>query len=208
MSMQEGKKIVTFSFDDAFPKDEEVALLLEKYGFNATFYFPQNVKHGKIRDRMTVDQMVSFKNNHPSMEIGQHGFNHLFLTKVSLEEAVDDIQLGYNWHKMVFGEYPTAYAYPRGYYTETLAGAVEAIGYTCARTTVDQKKLKKKQYEIGGIHFPVDDILLTDKLSIWGHSWELGDKEMQTLETLLQTLEQLGYEGVTNTQYANLFYTR
>lgn len=204
--MNEGKKIVTFSFDDAFPKDDEVATLLEEYGFPATFYFPQNVKHGQIRDRMGIVEMLNFRDNHPIMEIGQHGFNHLFLTKVSLEEAVEDIQLGYNWHKMIFEEAPKSYAYPRGYYLESIASAVEAIGYQCARTTVSKNILKKKRYEMGGIHFPVDDILLTDKLSIWSHSWELGDKEMNTLETLLQTLEQLGYQGVTNTEYAKLFY--
>ncbi len=206
--MDEGRKIVTFSFDDAFPKDEEVALLLEKYGFKATFYFPQNVQHGKIRSRMDVLAMRRFAKNHSTMEIGQHGFNHLFLTKVSLAEAVEDIQLGYDWHRGMFGSFPTCFAYPRGYYTEDIAKAVEVIGYECARTTVSQRKLQNGRYEMGGMHFPIDEIQIKDRMNVWSHSWELGSDEMNSLESLIRMLKDMNYESVTNTQYANIFFPR
>lgn len=197
---------VTISIDDGYLSDWQTAEILEKYGFTATFYFPQAIKDGNHRGCMSHKRMREFHACYPRMEIGQHGFNHLFLTRYDRQVWQDDILKGYKWHKDTFGEKPKMFAYPRGYLTQEIADFVKQVGYIGART-VKLYKLTDERYAIpGGAQIGQDlKYYLSPMQLFWTHSWNLNFVEF---EQLISNLKNIGYTSITNSEYVQRRFNR
>ena len=189
-------KAVTFSYDDGVKADKRLLEIFDKYGLKGTFnlnskLFDCECWHGRMDEEETYK---TFANG--GHEIALHGARHIFLNKVPLPEAVNEIvqnrvYLENKFHKIVRG---MAYAY-NGYNDEILA-LLSKLGITYARTTessysfaVPENWLKLKPTCHHG-----DPLLgeLTDKFLngspedefkhrepwlfyIWGHSYEFDD---------------------------------
>lgn len=76
-------KTLALSFDDGPSKyTSDIIELLDKYGYNATFFVVGN----KIEENVETLKKISEKN-----EIGNHTFNHIWATRYSNNYIIDEI---------------------------------------------------------------------------------------------------------------------
>lgn len=124
---------VIISFDDGHVSDLRAARLLHKYGLIATFYIPSS-KVGDCQP-MTLKEIKEgiIDLGH---EVGGHTVSHPMDMKL-----LDDAELGFqiiNNRMMLmqmFKQPALKFCYPRGRHDERVRKAVEAAGYSEARTT-------------------------------------------------------------------------
>lgn len=121
---------ITTSWDDGHPSDVRVAELLQKYGFQGTFFVP--IWNRENRPVMTTNAMRSLSQN---FEIGGHTKDHVYLDSISMEQAAMQIADGKRELEDIVGKSISGFAYPGGRYNETLKKTVSDQGFAYARTT-------------------------------------------------------------------------
>lgn len=209
---ERGINYATLSFDDGSPHDWEVARRLVDRGLVATFYFSKTNAKNLTMDE---DEMVRFAKAFPQMEVGQHTYSHQLLTRIPYLDAHAEIIQGYYWHKETFGNPPTAFCYPRGYYTPEIAVIIRNQGYRCARAVYDQFKLPEgmRQFEMPA-HYQLyrNELLERNKpeegkpLSFFFHSNEIASHKMWDNLDLVLDIVKDKYKSITNTEYAEITY--
>lgn len=196
----------TISIDDGHPLDWKVARLLRKYNHRGTFYWSRfNPKH----EVMDESQMKAFIDEFPEHEIGQHGYNHIPLTEMTLKDAERELIDGWNWHKEMTGQEPRMFCYPKGFYHREHMKMLADMGYLGARAV--EKSAKWPGYEVyeqeAGVQVYPDryyKALSKSKTNIWGHSWEIERYGLwEVLEEILKHRETL----VTNYEYTKSLYS-
>ncbi len=132
-------KAATFSYDDGVKADKRLAEIFAKYGIKGTFnlnslLFDCERWHGRMDEEQTF---LTFYNR--PHEIAMHGARHIFLNKVPLPEAMNEILQNRVYLENRFGRIVRglAYAY-NGYNAEVLA-ALPALGVAYGRTTEDTR---------------------------------------------------------------------
>lgn len=122
--------IVTTSWDDGTADDVRVSELLDKYGLKGTFYVCPKTRQGKAV--LTEDQIRKIARTH---EIGAHTMTHPHLTKIPLDEALQEIARSKEWVEKVTGAPCIMFCYPYGDYSQEVQALVQQAGFSGARTT-------------------------------------------------------------------------
>ena len=134
----EGKcKAVTFSYDDGVKADARLLEILNKYGLKGTFNLNSLLFGCEWRHhRMSEEQTYELFKGQPH-EIALHGARHVFLDKIPLPEAVNEIVQNRLYLENKFGRIVRGMAYAYNAYTEEIIKVLPALGVVYARTTDD-----------------------------------------------------------------------
>ncbi len=120
---------VTTSWDDGHVLDIRLSAMLDMYGLKGTFYIaPHYLENERLSDR----EIQILAERH---EIGAHTIHHLHLTKLSHEEAWQEIKKSKQWVESLIGQKCHMFCYPAGQYNETIKEMVKKAGFLGARTT-------------------------------------------------------------------------
>lgn len=126
---------VRISIDDGGAKDIKIARLCSKYGLEAIFYWPVDILGlGMSKGWETINpQAESYIAR--TFEIGSHGITHRYLTKIPIEEAIDEIKASKTMLQNKYDTEITKFCYPRGYANDEIKQVVKDAGYEYARST-------------------------------------------------------------------------
>lgn len=134
-SKESGKPTVVLTFDDAeITHYNNVAPLLLKYGFDATFFvcdFPIK-KAGEEKEFMSWKQIRELHKK--GFEIGNHTGHHKNLTKLSPEDIKKEVSYIDEKCKEFGIPKPIALAYPGNRYDTISQRVLKEMGYRFART--------------------------------------------------------------------------
>ncbi len=118
------QKPIVLTFDDGY-EDAYIAALpvLKKHQFVGTFFLINNFidKEGRLKN-WQIEEMKA-----AGMEFGSHTLSHPDLTKISIDEAREQISASK-------GE-STTFCYPAGKYNQDVINLVQEAGYKIAVTT-------------------------------------------------------------------------
>ncbi|MDE7083396.1 MAG: polysaccharide deacetylase family protein [Clostridia bacterium] len=189
-------KAVTFSYDDGVKADLKLLKIFDKYGVKGTFNLNSDLFdcenwHGRMDEEETFNAFKSGVH-----EVALHGARHIFLNKVPLPEAINEIVQNRLYLENRFGRIVRGMAYAYNGYNDDIVGAMANLGVAYARTTepsysfevpADWLRLKPtchhadpKFYELLTKFLstsPTDEFKHREPylLYIWGHSYEFDD---------------------------------
>lgn len=132
----EGKsKAVTFSYDDGVAADGRLVELFDRYGLKGTFnlnsrLFDCQCWHGRMDEEQTYRTFVN-----SGHEVALHGARHIFMDKVPLPEAVNEIVQNRLYLENKFGRIVRGMAYAYNGYNDEIVDMLEKLGVAYARTT-------------------------------------------------------------------------
>lgn len=113
---------VVLSFDDGSPEDEKIVKTLNKRNFGCTLFVPKFNSEG----RPTMDETQLYDLSQ-SVEIGSHTLNHVYLNKLSIKEAIDEVSAGHSYVEEVTGVASDIFCYPGGKYSKQLDQEVQRL---------------------------------------------------------------------------------
>lgn len=193
----EGKtKAATFSYDDGVETDKKLIKIFDKYGVKGTFNLNSRLFdcpewHGRMSEEETFKTFCG-----GGHEIALHGARHIFLDKVPLAEAINEILQNRVYLENKFGRIVRGLAYAYNGYNEEITAALKLLDISYARTTEpsysfalpdDFLKLKPTCHhrdprfsELLNKFInssPSDELKHREPylLYIWGHSYEFDD---------------------------------
>lgn len=128
-------KAATFSYDDGVKADLKLLEIFNKYGVKGTFnlnslLFGCENWHGRMTEEETYN---AFKGS--VHEVALHGARHIFLNKVPLPEAINEIVQNRLYLENKFERIVRGMAYAYNGYSDEVISALKALGVTYARTT-------------------------------------------------------------------------
>jgi peptidoglycan/xylan/chitin deacetylase (PgdA/CDA1 family) len=191
------KKAITFSYDDGVTQDVRLIELFNKYGLKCTFNLNSgvlgkpgmllregvNVTHNKIAPELV-------RSVYEGHEVATHSVNHPYLTRLTDEEVVREIEDDRIRLSELVGYDVVGHAYPMGDCDERVARLLEhRTGVKYARTvvsthnfdiqtdlhlfnpTVYHHREMDKMFELGEqfLRLETDEPKL---FYIWGHAYE------------------------------------
>lgn len=136
MRFPEGKsKAVTFSYDDGVQADKRLLKVFAKYGLKGTFNLNSDLFDcANWHDRMNEEETYNaFKDC--GQEIAVHGARHIFLNKVPLPEAVNEVVECRRYLENKFERTVRGMAYAYNGYNADILNVLPALGVDYARTT-------------------------------------------------------------------------
>lgn len=210
----EGKKYAcTFSYDDGCEQDRRLVELFNKYGAKCTFNL---ISSSLIKDDDRGIRLKDIKTLYEGHEIAAHTYSHPHLEKMPLRAQYDEIIRDREIIEPVIGKLVRGLAYPFGTFSTDTFTAMKTAGISYARTvnssvnnfnlpndfftwnptthhnesekTVDYfiQNVEKRSWRAGGL------------LYIWGHSYELDNKEApvgwEKFEEILKKLSEHEYD--------------
>ncbi len=123
------ERAVVLTFDDGWISDFSVAVpLLRQYGFRAAFF----VNPGTLDTEgyLTTDALKEMGRS--GMEIGSHGFDHLFLTTLADADLAVQVETSKIELEILLGKEIHFFSIPRGRYDERVLKAIRDAGYRLA----------------------------------------------------------------------------
>lgn len=128
-------KAATFSYDDGVAADKRLIKIFDKYGVKGTFNLNNLLFDAQCwNNRMNEEDVyATFKDC--GHEIALHGARHIFLNKVPLTEAVNEVLQNRLYLESKFGTIVRGMAYAYDGYNDDIVGAISALGVKYARTT-------------------------------------------------------------------------
>jgi len=120
----------TSSWDDGAIYDIKLSKLLTKHNHNATFYIP--IKNMENREVIDASQIKELSNN---FEIGAHTTNHVYLDRISKEEAKKEIEQSKEELELIIGRPVKGFCFPGGKFRKAHLNIISQAGYSYARTT-------------------------------------------------------------------------
>lgn len=198
MRFPEGKaKALTFSYDDGVKADKKLIAVLDKYGLKGTFnlnsdLFDCECWHGRMDEEETYSTFANGRH-----EIALHGARHIFLNKVPLPEAVNEIVRNRAYLEKKFNRIVRGLAYAYDSHNEKIREVLPSLGVVYARTTESTHSFAlpedwlrwnptchhgdKALNSLADKFFnssPLGEIKNRESLLfyVWGHSYEFDDK--------------------------------
>ena len=188
---------VIFSFDDNTIHDRRMVELLNKYNFKGTFH----INTGKLDKKgfITKIELSELYNRH---EVSIHTVNHPYLTKLSDEEIVKEINEDKEELSLLSKQDIIGMSYPFGDFDDRVIKLAKECGIKYSRTINDTFKSESdiKDYMKWNptIHYSNGDFYNNDQIKdrmgipssnimksnalikdsllfIWTHTWELGE---------------------------------
>lgn len=197
MRFPEGKsKAVTFSYDDGVKADIKLLKILNDNGLKGTFnlnskLFDCENWHGRMDEAQTYNAFCDGEH-----EVALHGARHVFLNKVPLSEAVNEIVSNRAYLEEKFGRIVRGMAYAYNGYNDEILSVLPKLGVAYARTTESSHsfalpenwlKLKPTCHHNDPLlpellnkfisTSPEDDFKSREPwlFYVWGHSYEFDD---------------------------------
>ncbi len=136
MRFPEGKcKALTFSYDDGVRADKHLLQVFEKYGLKGAFNLNSELFDCQCwHDRMDEEETYgTFKES--GQEVALHGARHIFLDKVPLCEAVNEVCKNRAYLEGKFGKIVRGMAYAYNGYNADIKRVIADLGVAYARTT-------------------------------------------------------------------------
>lgn len=136
MRFPEGKcKALTFSYDDGVRADKKLISIFNKYGLKGTFnlnsvLFDRQSWHNRMDEEETF---ALFSGG--AHEVAMHGARHIFLNKVPLSEAVNELVQNRLYLENKFKRIVRGMAYAYNYPGEKVREILPSLGIAYARTT-------------------------------------------------------------------------
>jgi len=186
---------VTASIDDGSNYDSKVVRLFKEFDVPVTYYLTVNHVDMALKKGYEPLNPYRLKKTLDYCELGSHTINHPLLTRVSIEEAKDEIFESKRLLESMFNRKIEKFCYPRGYSNLEIQQLVKEAGYVSARSTLvgfidksenpyfEQTTLhagcNRKEY--GGRNWYEYGLKMLDKAKeqefayyhIWLHGWEL-----------------------------------
>lgn len=199
MRFPDGKaKAVTFSYDDGVKTDRHLMEIFDKYGLKGTFnlnnkLFDCECWHGRMNEEETFALF-----NGCGHEVALHGARHIFLDKVPLPEAINEIVQNRVYLENKFGKIVRGMAYAYKVPNDEMTELLGKLGIAYARTTesshtfgIPENWLKLKPTCHHGDKLlpellnkflnssPEDELKHREPwlFYIWGHSYEFADND-------------------------------
>jgi peptidoglycan/xylan/chitin deacetylase (PgdA/CDA1 family) len=151
---------IVFTFDD-FSRDAcvKIADILKSLSTKGVFF----VNTGVIRNGDDQDLIRELAKHH---EVGSHSHSHLDLTRLPLNEVLQDLLKSREILQELTGREVKSFAYPYGRYNNDVISAVRKAGFTAARTIEVNPPLTKIEEPLKIPTF-YHDHLLTNKRLIY-----------------------------------------
>lgn len=128
-------KALTFSYDDGVKADRRLIELFNKHGLRGTFNLNNLLFDApEWHNRMDEEQTYNTFCNTPH-EVGMHGARHVFLNKVPLPEAVNELVQNRLYLEHKFNRIIRGMAYAYNSYSEQILNILPQFGVIYARTT-------------------------------------------------------------------------
>ena len=124
------KIILTTSWDDGYPLDFRLALLLKKYKIKGTFYIPL-----KNKERPVITKKLLIKISQMGFEIGSHTLTHPTLNRLNYNELISEIKDSKKQLEEIIKKNVVSFCYPKGRFNKKISQILNAEGYKLARTT-------------------------------------------------------------------------
>lgn len=190
------EKALTFSYDDGVKADKRLIETFNRCGLKGTFNLNSLLFDcERWHDRMDEEQtyLTYYRSGH---EIALHGARHIFMDKVPLPEAINEIVQNRLYLENKFGRIIRGMAYAYNGYNDDIVQALRLLGVKYARTTEpsygfgipeDWLRLKPTCHHadarLGGLADKFFDRAPSDEFKhrepwlffIWGHSYEFDD---------------------------------
>ena len=133
----ENPRTIVLTFDDACKSHlENVAPVLKKYGFNATFFVCRfNDEWRKKNEAYLLTGPELKQLSDMGFEIGNHTWNHPDLRQLSDDEISKEIESLNDFLKEYGIPQPVSFAYPGGPFAENAVPVLKKYGLIAARTT-------------------------------------------------------------------------
>ncbi len=189
-------KAATFSYDDGVKADLKLINIFDKYGVKGTFnlnslLFDCENWHDRMNEEETYNAFSCGVH-----EVALHGARHIFLNKVPLPEAINEVLQNRLYLENKFGRVVRGMAYAYNGYNDDIVAAIANLGVAYARTTEpsysfgipeDWLRLKPtchhRDPKFGELltkflsASPTDEFKHREPylLYIWGHSYEFDD---------------------------------
>lgn len=197
MRFPQGKsKALTFSYDDGVKADKRLIEIFNAHGLKAAFnlnslLFGCENWHGRMTEEETYAAFAA-----SGHEVALHGARHVFLDKVPLPEAVNEIVQNRVYLENKFGRIVRGMAYAYNGYNDGIVSALKACGVAYARTTESSRsfdiprdwlRLKPTCHHADAKLSALADKFLNSApeedfkhrepwlFYIWGHSYEFDD---------------------------------
>lgn len=136
MRFPEGRaKALTFSYDDGVEADVRLVKLFDKYGLKGTFnlnsmLFDCKEWHGRMDEEQTYSTF-----NNSLHEVALHGARHIFLNKVPITEAINELLQNRLYLENKFNRIVRGLAYAYNSYSDEIINVLPQLGIAYARTT-------------------------------------------------------------------------
>lgn len=197
MRFPQGKaKALTFSYDDGVAADKKLIKILDENNLKGTFNLNSKLFDCKNwHDRLDEDETYNLFSS-SRHEIALHGARHIFLNKVPLPEAVNEIVSNRVYLENKFNRIVRGMAYAYNGYNDDIVGVLKSCGVAYARTTEsshsfsvpsDWHRLKPTCHHRDKELFSLADKFFSGSpeqefknresrlFYIWGHSYEFDD---------------------------------
>lgn len=210
------KKAVTFSFDDGVTQDIRLIEILNKYGLKGTFNINSgllglpgalNRDWGKVNH--TKIKASEVKDLYAGHEVAVHSLTHPTLVGLDEETVIRQVEEDRKALEKLCGYPIVGMAYPNGPYDDVVVKAINEntpIRYSRTTESTHSFAVQKENllaynptvyYKEDCLEEIIDKFLASESeeeqlLYIWGHSYELDDKNIvidwETFERLCKKL--------------------
>lgn len=204
------KKAFTISYDDNVTQDERLIGLMEKYKISGTFniipgwfaqegaVFPPDETYINVTEQKALEIY-----NNDLVEVANHGYNHTKMTTTPELLILDDIMKCRKKLEAMYDTIVTGFAYPYGWYNETVMNVLVQAGISYARTvnSTGSFRLPENWMELNPTchhddphltelaqSFIEDDVTEHPYLFyVWGHTFEFDrNKNWDVIERLFE----------------------
>lgn len=213
MRFPDGKcKAATFSYDDGVKADIKLIKIFDKYGVKGTFnlnsiLFDCENWHDRMDEELTYKTFINCGH-----EIALHGARHIFLNKVPLPEAANEIVQNRLYLENKFKKIVRGMAYAYNGYNGEIINLLKSLGITYARTTEESHSFEVPENwltlkptchhadpKLGELtdrflnQSPEDEFKHREPwlFYVWGHSYEFDDNgNWHIIENLCRRLSE------------------
>ena len=192
------EKAFTLSYDDGVVADKRLLKVIDSYGVKCTFNLNSGLfaQRGRHNNMDAEDAYSTFKDCHH--ELALHGHNHLFMTRVSHIQCVQEIVANREYLEAKYNRIVCGMAYAFGAYNDSICDTLRMLGVHYARTTVSTGTFEIPKdflrWNPTCHHTDAKLLDLADKFAdsapseesrarepylfyVWGHSYEFDDED-------------------------------
>lgn len=128
-------KALTFSYDDGVSADKKLLKIFAEAGFKGTFNLNSKLFgcenwHGRMDEEQTISVFSDC-----GQEVAMHGARHIFMNRVPVAEAVNEVISNRAYLEEKFGRIVRGLAYPYDGRTEEIISLLPSLGVAYGRTT-------------------------------------------------------------------------
>ncbi|GIM61836.1 endo-1,4-beta-xylanase [Capnocytophaga canis] len=114
---------ISTSWDDGALEDLKLVEILSKFNVQSTLYIPIKNKEREVVDKMHIKRFSQM----PNIDIGSHTYNHVYLTTVPYQVALEEVRKGKESLEDLLGKEINKFCYPGGKFTNRISDGIKGI---------------------------------------------------------------------------------